>query len=496
MSDETSNITESKTAVETESQIPEESFASMLEKSDGFPERLGPGQKVRARVVSISGDLVYIDLGGKSEGIISLSEFLNKDGVPSVNRGDEIEAYFVAVQDGARRLTTKTRGYSAASLGEIQNAFESGIPLAGEVKRELKGGFEVMIGEVRCFCPFSQIDLKGGREGGLYLGRTFSFKVLEYENNGRNVVLSRRALLADEKKAKVEALKEKLKPGMDVTGTINSVQNFGAFMDIGGIDGLVPASELSWNRAERPASVVSPGQEVTARILSLDWENSRITLSLKATQPDPWTGLRERYPEGSKVSGVIVRLAAFGAFVNLEPGIDGLVHISNLGTGRRIQHPKEVVEVGQTVETYVSNVDPSSKKISLSMQPKAERKKIVLPNVGEVIDGVVDKAMPYGLFVRIGDDLKGLVPNVEMGTPAGSDHKRMFPSGSAMKVVVTEVDTAAKKVRLSRKAAMEKEVREEFDEYRESLKSETTSSGFGSLGDLLRAKLEEKQTGN
>jgi small subunit ribosomal protein S1 len=479
--------------VERDRRGEEESFESLLEKSKGMPERLAPGQKVRAKVVSISGDLVYIDLGGKSEGIIDLNEFVNKDGVPCVREGDEINAFFVSVQDGSRKLTTRIRGYSAATLNEIRGAFESGMPVSGEVKREVKGGFEVTVGEVRCFCPFSQIDLKGGREGGIYMGRTFPFKVLEYEEDGRNVIVSRRALLEDEKKTKIALLRETLQVGMEVTVTVSSAQHFGVFVDLGGVDGLIPASELSWDRSGRPADILSPGQRVTVKILSLDWDNNRITLSLKAMQPDPWANLAEKYQEGGSVTGRVVRLVPFGAFVNIEPGIDGLIHISNFGTGRRINHPREVVEVGQEIEAYVYAIDVANKKISLSLQPKAEPKKVVLPAVGEVLDCVVERVMPYGLFLRIKEGLTGLVPNSEMGTPVGTDHKKMFPAGAAMRVSVIDADAENNKVRLSRKAVMDREVEEEYTQYKESVQP-AGSSVFGSLGDLIKAKMEEKKT--
>ncbi len=471
----------------------EESFAEMLEKSSGLSERLRPGQKVRAKVVSISGDFVYIDLGGKSEGVIDLKEILDKDGNPAVKTGDEIDAFFVSVQDGVRKMTTLVNGYSAVSLSAIRSAHEAGVPVNGDVKREVKGGFEVSVGGVRCFCPFSQIDLKGGREGGIFLGRTFPFKVIEFGEEGRNVILSRRALLEQEKQAKIDNLRSTLTVGMEVTVPVTSVQNFGAFVDLGGIDGMIPASELSWERTMNPMTVLSPGQQVTAKIISLDWERNRLTLSLKAMQPDPWASVPEKYQEGGRIEGKIVRLAPFGVFVNLEPGIDGLIHISNLGAGRRINHPKEVVEAGQVVEAYVLSVDVQNRKISLSMQPKAEPKKIVLPAVGEVIDGVVEKVMPYGIFVKIKEGLNGLVPNSEMGTPGGSDHKRMFPAGTPMQVIVTEVEESSNKVRLSRKAVMEKAAQEEFDQYRDTAKSESSSGSFGSLGELLKAKLEEKK---
>lgn len=484
------NIEKSDVAVDTK-----ESFAELFEKSSGLQERLTPGQKVKARVVSVSGDLVYIDLGGKSEGVVDIAELTSEDGTCTVQAGDEIEAYYVTVRDGVRRLTTLVNGYSAVTLSAIRDAFDAGVPVNGIVKREVKGGFEISVGGVRCFCPFSQIDLKGGREGGVFLGQTFSFRVLEYVENGKNIILSRRALLEEERKAKVDKLRAELAVGTDVRVIVRSLQKFGTFVDLGGIDGLVPASELSWDRSRKAEDVFSIGQEVTVRIISLDWDNNRLTLSVKALEPDPWEGVADRYPVDSRVNGTVVRLAPFGAFVRLEPGIEGLIHISNLGAGRRINHPKEVIETGQEVEVYVLGVDRESRKISLSMQPKPKPQVIVLPSVGELITGAVDKVMPFGIFVKISAGLSGLIPNSEIGATGGADHKRAFPSGSEVQAVVTDVDQASGKVRLSRKAVTEKDAKEEYAEYTDSVRQGegTASTSLGSLGDILKAKLAEKK---
>jgi small subunit ribosomal protein S1 len=471
----------------------EENFAAMLDKSI-MGGRLYPGQKVKAKVVSISGDIIYIDLGGKTEGAVDLAEFIDKEGGISVREGDEIEAFFVTVEDGLRRLTTLVGGYSAVTLSSIRASYDAGLPVNGEVKKEIKGGFEVSVGGVRCFCPFSQIDLKRGREGGGYLDQTFPFRVLEYEEEGKKIVLSRRALLEQEKQAKVEKLKESLAVGMDITAEVKSIQKFGVFVDLGGIDGLIPMSEISWDRSVNPGDVLSIGQNITAKIISLDWEKNRLTLSLKAMQTDPWATAAEKYPVDSRISGPIVRLSPFGAFVRLEPGIEGLVHISNLGAGRRINHPREVVEAGQLVEVYVLSVDQQNRKISLSMQPKVEPARIVLPAVGEILDGTVERVMPYGIFLKMDNGITGLIPSAEMGTPSGTDHRRMFPPGTGMQVAVIDVDTANKKVRLSRKAVLEKAAQDEFSQYKESVKNSAESSGsLGSLGDILKAKLEEKK---
>jgi len=472
----------------------EESFAALLEKSKDVPERLEPGQKVRSKIISISDDLAYIDLGSKSEGVIDVSELFDNNGDLTVKEGDEIEASFVSVQNGMKKMTTLIHGYLPAQLIEIRSAYESGLPLRCEIKREVRGGFEVAAGGVRCFCPFSQIDLKGGREGGVYLGQTFSFKVLEYkEEGGLNIIVSRRALLEEEKQDRIKRLKETLEVGTDVTAQLSSLHKFGVFVDLGGIDGFIPVSEISWERIISPEQVLSLGEKVNARVLSLDWDKNRITLSIKATQPDPWLNISDKYPSDSRVNGKIVRLAPFGAFVKLEPGVEGLLHISNMGTGRRINHPKEAVEVGQLIEIYVLSADAGQRKISLSMQPKPKPKKIDFPAVGEQVEGVIEKIMPFGIFVKMKSGLTGLMPNHEIGTSRGTDHDKMFLVGTTIELVVIDVDTVHKKIKLSRKGLMEKKEQEEVDRYKNEMKEQEKSSGsFGSFGKLLKAKMEEK----
>lgn len=478
----------------TEETAGEESFAEMLEKSIGVVGRLEQGQKVKSRIIGVSGDLVYIDLGGKSDGVIAASEFMDENGSLRVREGDEVEAFFVSVQDGMRKMTTLIRGTSSVQLNTIRDAYASGGPVDGEVKREVKGGFEISAGGVKCFCPFSQIDLRGGREGGVYLGQTFPFKVLEYKSEGRNIVVSRRALLEEERQAKIEKLKETLEAGKEIDTIVSSIQKFGAFVDLGGIDGLIPTSEISWDRIDRPGDVLTAGQEVRAKIISLDWDRNRLTLSIKAMKPDPWLAVADKYAAGGKVAGTIVRLVPFGVFVNLEPGIDGLIHISNLGAGRRINHPKEVAGVGQAVEAYVLEVDAQNRKLSLSMQPKREPEKIVYPSAGELVQGTVEKVMPFGVFLKISENVTGLIPNSEMGTPPGSDHSRMFPAGMEMQVVVLEVDAGKGRVSLSRKEVFSKAEQDELKQYKESVrKEEKPSNGLGTLGEILKAKMEEKK---
>jgi small subunit ribosomal protein S1 len=229
---------------------------------------------------------------------------------------------------------------------------------------------------------------------------------------------------------------------------------------------------------------------VQVKIISIDWAKERLTLSLKAMQANPWETVAERYQVDNQVRGSIVRLTQFGAFVNLEPGIDGLIHISALGGGRRIRHPKDVVEVGQWVETYVTAVDPANKRISLSLQPRVPKEAVVLPDVGDVAEGVVDRVMSFGIFIRLDSGVTGLLPNSEVGTPRGTNHTKMFPEGMKMQVLVKSVDADKGKISLSRSGMEEKVAQEEFKHYQNSVKSQERDSGsLGSLGDLLKAKL-------
>jgi len=238
--------------------------------------------------------------------------------------------------------------------------------------------------------------------------------------------------------------------------------------------------------------VLSVGQEVTLKIIGLDWEKNRLTLSLKALKTDPWTGVSERYAVETRVKGVIVRLAPFGAFVNLEPGVDGLIHISNLGAGRHINHPKEVAEVGQWVEPLVLAVDEANKKISLTLeQPKEE---VALPEVGDVVEGTVERVMPYGIFLKLESGASGLIPNSEMGTPKGTNHSRMFPVGTRIQVIVIGSDKQSRKVSLSRNAVSEKVAQDEFKHYRTQQKGDDqASSALGSFGALLQEHLHGKK---
>lgn len=475
-----------------------ESFAELLAAStESAPGRQWKrGEKVQATVVRVGEEWLFVSLGGKEEGMIRVDEFAappegEGEAKPLPKEGEAVEAYVLSTTSGEVVLTTKV-GQRDASKAAVEEAWRSEIPVEGRVIQVVKGGFEVRVSGLRAFCPLSQIDLRWPKDPQIFLGLTFAFRIIEFKEKGRNVIVSRRVLLEEERLKQRESLKETIVPGAIVSGSIRSIQSFGAFVDLGGAEALIPVSEMSWRRVESPSELLAEGQTVTAKVLSVDWERDRISLSLKSLEEDPWAAAAQKYRPGERVGGAVARLAPFGAFVTLEPGIDGLVHISALGAGRRITHPKEVVQPGQAVEVEVLSVDLEKRKISLSMEYHHAESLGALPRAGEILDGAVEKVMEFGVLVKLPSGHTGLVPNVEMGTARGTDHSKEFKPGSPMEVLVLGVEDGGRRIRLSRKGVTQKREDEEVSRYA-STQPQTQGQGFGTLGDLLKAKLQEKK---
>ena len=344
----------------------EMSFAELFEKTQVKKDFLQPGQKIEATIVKITAEWIFLDLGGKSEGYLDRKELADEEGNLSVKEGDVISAYFLHSKANEKLFTTRL-GVGDSARNHLEEIWKSGIPIEGVVEKEIKGGFDIKLpGDMRGFCPFSQMGLQRVDKGQDYIGRRISFRIVEFGEKGRNIILSSRVILEEQRKKDEEALKLTLQEGMKVTGKIVSVRDFGAFLDIGGLQGLLPISEIGWDRVEDIQERLKVGEEMEVVITKLDWANNRISFSLKQTLADPWEDVSLKYPEGSVHTGKIVRLTTFGAFVNLAPGIDGLIHISKLGNGRRIAHPRDAVQAGQSLEVKVDAIDREKKRISLS----------------------------------------------------------------------------------------------------------------------------------
>jgi small subunit ribosomal protein S1 len=353
----------------------EEDFAAMLAEFEGqtpAADRRRPrvGDVVRGAVVSIGKEAVFVDVGGKAEGVLDRDQVADRDGALTVAVGDEVEARVVGDAGGSLQLRVKVaRGHEARA--ELAQAQELGLPVEGHVTEVVKGGLVVDVAGVRGFCPASQIDLHFVEDLSVFVGQRLEFRITRYEAGPRgNLVLGRRVLLEEERAKLAEVLMARLEPGAVVRGKVVGFKPFGAFVDLGGVEGMLHVSELGYARVERPEDVLAPGQEVEVVVLKIepgDKRGPRISLSLKALAADPWLEATRQLVEGARVRGPITRLAPYGAFVQLAPGVDGLVHVSELGAGRRINHPKEVVKVGQEVEAVVLSIDPDKRRVALSM---------------------------------------------------------------------------------------------------------------------------------
>ena len=389
-----------------------DSFEALFSQSEEKTiKKLTPGQKIKATVVGIDGETVFLDVGTKSEGIVEASEFIDENGELSVSTGDQVEVYCLKSGPGGQIFTAKLG--SGATSAHLEEAYHNSVPVEGFVKAEIKGGFEITLsGNVRGFCPFSQMGLRRVENAAeTYLETHMSFLITKFEAGGRNIVLSARLLQEEERRLKKEELQEVLEEGQSIEGTVSSIRPFGLFVDIGGIDGLVPISEVGWSRVENLEETYHIGQQVQAVIKGLDWDNDRISLSIKQTLEDPWDAAVKNLSEGKAYVGTIARLAQFGAFVTLAPGVDGLVHISKLGAGRRINHPKEVVEAGQNIEVIVEAIDTTDRRISLvpsdyvSIEDEEEKERQDYKNyrsnrAGSKKDAATDSMGSFGALLK------------------------------------------------------------------------------------------------
>ena len=343
------------------------SFAELFQETEAKAiRRLKPGQKITATIAGISGEAIFLDTGGKSEGILDASEIRTdgEDDGPAI--GDKLEVYFLKAKAGAQLFTISIG--SGKNTEHLEEACRSEIPVEGMVKEEIKGGFEITLGgSIRAFCPYSQMGLRRVEDAAAeYVEKRLKFLITRFEENGRNIVVSARALLELEREKLRDALQETLVEGQTIAGVITSIREFGAFVDIGGVDGLVPISEIGWSRVENINDYYAVDQKVNVVIKKLDWDNNRISLSIKETLDDPWEDAVANLSGGQIITGKVVRLAQFGAFVTIAEGVDGLMHISKLGKGRRINHPREVLEEGQDVEVQIESIDTVEKRISLA----------------------------------------------------------------------------------------------------------------------------------
>jgi small subunit ribosomal protein S1 len=446
--------------VSTSNSAREESFASLFDSSMQHADSLKEGEIVQGRVIKVNRDSVVVDIGYKSEGVIPAGEFVDTTGKVNVNVGDTVDV-LVEARENDQGLVglSKEKADKLKVWDEISAACERDELIEGTITARVKGGLQVSIrGGVKAFLPGSQVDLRPVRNLDKLIGQTYEFKVIKFNKKRGNIVLSRRVLLEKERNELKAQTLQRLEEGMVVTGTIKNITEYGAFVDLGGIDGLLHITDMSWGRVNHPSEVFKIGDEVTVKVLRYNAETERVSLGLKQTQDDPWEKALASYPVGTRVTGKIVSLTDYGAFVEMEQGIEGLIHVSEMSWGKP-KHPSKVVKEGQEVECVVLEVDPAAKRISLGLKQLLQdpwQEFASKYNPGDIIRGTVRSLTDYGVFVGIAEGVDGMVHKSDLSwTQRINNPADLYKKGDEVEAIILSVNHAEKKVSLGIKQLYE-----------------------------------------
>ena len=426
---------------------------------DSFAELFGSAQKsikegelAQGRVLSVDNDYVQVDIGFKSEGMIAAWEFMTEEGEITVAPGDQVEVLVEEVEnDEGQLILSKEKAERLKVWDEISDAYDNENAVEGTIVARVKGGLSVDIG-VKAFLPGSQVDLRPVRNLEALLGEKASFKIIKFNKRRGNIVLSRRALLETERKKMREMTLETLQEGQILDGVIKNLTDYGAFIDLGGIDGLLHITDMSWGRINHPSELFQVGDEIKVKVLKFDQEAERVSLGLKQIQPDPWIDAGMRYPLGMRIQGKVVSLTDYGAFIELEPGIEGLVHVSEMSWTKRVKHPSKVVSIGDEVEAVVLDVDERDRKISLGMKQIEENPWTVIEErypVGTRVSGQVRNITNFGIFVGLEEGIDGLVHVSDISWTEQVKHpSERFEKGDEVEAIVLKIDKENEKFSL------------------------------------------------
>ena len=454
----------------------QEDFATLFAREAARPA-LEVGQVVKGRILQIGDETVFVDVGSKGEALIDRAELADEHGNVTLAVGDDIEATVVSTGDEIRLSHRLLQGVQARH--GLAVAAETGLPVEGKVAAVIKGGYEVTVAGLRAFCPFSQMDLRRVDTPTAFIGRVLEFRISRYGEQGRNIVLTRRVLLEEQAAKAAEETRKKLVVGAVLPGMVASLATFGVFVDLGGVQGLVPLSEMSHSRAGRATDRLHVGETVTVKVLKVDDAKGKITLSLKALEGDPWTPVPGQLRERQIVRGRVARMTDFGVFVELLPGVDGLLHLTEIPRARHGEM-RQAAETGAELIVLVTSVDLDKRRIGLALAPEGAVPGAQLESqiaAGAVVTGTVERIEPFGVFLRIGPGQVGLIPNAEMGTPRNADHRKDFPPGTEVKVTVLSIEDGGKRIRLSRAQALRMEEEAETKGYMQDSAKKGGASG-------------------
>jgi small subunit ribosomal protein S1 len=422
----------------------EESMESLMDLYEESFKRFAEGEVVTGRVISVDKDHVVVDIGYKSEGQIRINEFRDEKGEIQVEIDDQVEVMVEWWDDDNEVVVlSKEKAEKVKVWEEIKKAYDADEPIEGVIINRVKGGFSVDIG-VNAFLPGSQADLRPVRNLDDMVGKSFDFKILKYNRKRSNIVLSRRVLLESEREIKRSATLANIHEGKEVEGVVKNITEYGVFVDLGGVDGLLHITDISWGRVKHPSELFTVGDEIKVKILNFDLERERVSLGMKQLAPDPWTIAAEKYAVGSKVAGRVVSLTDYGAFVELEEGIEGLIHVSEMSWTRKIRHPNKVVSVGEEIEAMVLDIKPENRRISLGMKQAVPNPWDVIADkypVGTTIEGKIKNITDFGLFIGIDEGIDGLVHISDISWTKRIKHpSEVYKKSDLVQAIVLEID--------------------------------------------------------
>ena len=436
-----------------------ESFAQLFEESLKTIETR-PGSIVRGVVVSIDKDIVLVDAGLKSESAIPAEQFKNAQGELEIQVGDEVDVALDAVEDGfGETLLSREKAKRHEAWITLEKAYEESATVTGVINGKVKGGFTVELNGIRAFLPGSLVDVRPVRDTLHLEGKDLEFKVIKLDQKRNNVVVSRRAVIESENSAERDQLLENLQEGMEVKGIVKNLTDYGAFVDLGGVDGLLHITDMAWKRVKHPSEIVNVGDEITVKVLKFDRERTRVSLGLKQLGEDPWVAIAKRYPEGTKLTGRVTNLTDYGCFVEIEEGVEGLVHVSEMDWTNKNIHPSKVVNVGDVVEVMVLDIDEERRRISLGLKQCKNnpwQQFAETHNKGDRVEGKIKSITDFGIFIGLDGGIDGLVHLSDISWNAtGEEAVREYKKGDEIAAVVLQVDAERERISLGVKQLAE-----------------------------------------
>ncbi|WP_077341695.1 30S ribosomal protein S1 [Pseudocolwellia agarivorans] len=466
-----------------------ENFAQLFEESLKEIETR-PGSIIKGTVVAINKDNVLVDAGLKSESVISIDQFKNTSGELEISVGDEIDVALDATDDGfGETILSREKAKRHEAWQVLEKAYEEKETVIGVINGKVKGGFTVEVSNIRAFLPGSLVDVRPIRDTAHLEGKDLEFKVIKLDQKRNNVVVSRRAVIESESSVERDALLESLAEGLEVKGIVKNLTDYGAFVDLGGIDGLLHITDMAWKRVKHPGEIVNVGDEIQVKVLKFDRERTRVSLGMKQLGEDPWVAIAKRYPEGAKLSGRVTNLTDYGCFVEIQEGVEGLVHVSEMDWTNKNIHPSKVVNLGDTVEVMVLEIDEERRRISLGLKqciPNPWEEFAKNFNKGDKVSGKIKSITDFGIFIGLDGGIDGLVHLSDISWAGGEEAVREYKKGDEISAVVLQVDPERERISLGVKQTED----DPFNQYLTDTKKGAIVNGKVVEVDAKGAKIE------